>query len=252
MKPLCVGCAQPLTGASREHVLPEWLAKEVFIPDAQLKQYRRDEDAQKQDLLRAHGLNNFVVKNVCEDCNNGWMSELENRAKPFILDLMNEDQTIKGHALDGKLALSRWATKTAFMIASTQQNQTTLPWTPFTNMRSNRDSGPDGCFVFVGQVFALNQGFTFACLSDYRASDEKEIVQLRVGFSIKRIHLVVVIPIVEGQRVVRIDQRMHRPLWPPGVTIQNQSVTAPPGFASLGEAQYFLTNLVQAGLLEGR
>jgi hypothetical protein len=246
----CVGCDEPLIAASREHILPDWLAKEVFIPNAQLKQYRRDEDSQKEDLLRAHGLNNFVVKNVCENCNNGWMSLLENNAKPFILELMNEGETLKDFAHDGKLALSRWAVKTAFMIASAQQNQISLPWHLFTNMRSKENNGPDACYVFVGQVFAMNQGFTYACLSDHRPSDEKEIVQLRVGFSIKRIHLVTVIPVVEAERVMLIDPRMHRPLWPPDIKLQHRLCYPPSKIATLREAQFFVTNLIQAGLIE--
>ena len=250
-KARCVGCDRPLIAASREHVLPDWLAKEVFIPNAQLKQYRRDEDVQKQELLRAHGLNNFVVKNVCKKCNNGWMSLLENSAKPFILELMNESTTLKDFvAHDGKMALSRWAVKTAFMIASVQPNQIPLPWHLFTNMRAKENRGPDGCYVFLGQVFAMNQGFTYSCLIDHKPSDEKEIVQLRVGFSIKRIHLVIVIPIVDAERAILLDPRMHKSLWPPDVIVRHRFSQPPPQFARLAEVHFFVTNLIQAGLIE--
>jgi hypothetical protein len=248
-KQRCVGCDEPLIGASREHVLPEWLAKEVFIPNATLKQYRRGEDEQKQELLRAHGLNNFAVKNVCEGCNNGWMSRLESRAKPFLLELMSEHETLRGFAPDGNLALARWAAKTAFMIASVQPDPVSLPWHLFTNMRLREEDGPEGCYVFVNQVFAMNQGFTYACLRDHRPNDEKATVQLRVGFSMKRIHLVAVIPVVEGERIIAIDPRIHRALWPPDVRIKQRLIQPPAQFASLALAQFFLTNLVEAGLV---
>jgi hypothetical protein len=246
----CVGCDEPLIKPSREHILPEWLAKEVFIPNVELKLFRRNDDNQEDELLREHGLNNFVVKNVCETCNNGWMSRLETRAKPFILELMNESKTLRGFASDGNLAVSRWAAKTAFMIASAQPAQVDLLWTLFMNMRVKESAGPEGCYVFVGQVFSLNQGFTYACLRDQKAVDENAIVQLRVGFSLKRLHLIVVIPLVDGERVFTIDQRMHRPLWPPNVAMIHRPANPPIQFETLAQAQFFLTNLIEAGLFK--
>src|ERR1017187_7385097 len=40
----CVGCGKPFTEVerSREHILPEWLAREVEQPDLSLKQYRHE------------------------------------------------------------------------------------------------------------------------------------------------------------------------------------------------------------------
>ena len=87
----CVGCGKPFTevARSREHILPEWLAIEVEQPDLSLNQYRHNEDKVEDELLRSHDLGSFVIKNVCGDCNNGWMSRLEGRAKPMLLELMN-------------------------------------------------------------------------------------------------------------------------------------------------------------------
>jgi hypothetical protein len=248
-KPNCVGCGEPVIAASREHVLPQWLAKEVFIPKATLSHYRRDEDESKDELLRRHGLNNFAVKNVCKACNNGWMSSLEDRAKPFILELMNEQTKIlSGLPPEGMLAVSRWAAKTAFMIASVQKDHLGLPWQLFQNMRSDEDQGPDGCFVFAGQVLAMSKGFTYACIRDHRPQDERAVVNLRVGIAIKRVHLVVVIPMVEGERVIK-SAGIHTALWPIGLKTMPRLVQPPARFSSLARAQYFLTNLVEAGLV---
>jgi hypothetical protein len=247
----CVGCGAATFPASREHVLPQWLAKEVFIPKATLNHYLRDEDENKDELLRKHGLNNFAVKNVCKACNNGWMGLLEDRAKPFILELMNEKTKIlNGLPPEGMLAVSRWAAKTAFMIASVQKEHCELPWQLFQSMKSDEDRGPDGCFVFAGQVLAMSKGFTYACIRDHRPHDEKAVVNLRIGFSIKRIHLVVVIPLVEGERVLKTDARIHTALWPIGLRTMPQFAHPPARFTSLARAQYFLTNLIEAGLVQ--
>lgn len=240
-----------IVAASREHVLPQWLAKEVFIPKATLNHYLRDENENKDQLLRKHGLNNFAVKNVCATCNNGWMSLLEDRAKPFILELMNEEANIHaGLRAEGMLAVSRWAAKTAFMIASVQKDHLELPWQLFQNMKLDENQGPDGCFVFVGQFLAMSKGFTYACLRDHRPHDVKAVVHLRVGFSIKRIHLVVVIPLVEGERILKTDPRFHTPLWPIGLRTVPRSTQTPARFTSFARAQYFLTNLIEAGLVQ--
>lgn len=134
------------------------------------------------------------------------------------------------------------------MIASVQKDHFELPWQLFQNMRSDEGRGPDGCFVFLGQVLAMSTGFTYACIRDHRPHDEKAVINLRIGFSIKRIHLVFVIPLVEGERVLRTDPRIHTPLWPIDLKTVPRMVQAPLGFTSLARAQYFLTNLIEAGL----
>jgi hypothetical protein len=245
----CVGCGEPVTGASREHVLPQWLAKEIAIPEATLNHYLRNEDENKDELLRKHGLNNFAVRNVCRVCNNTWMNRLEDQAKPFILELMNDAERFRGFSPDAALALSRWSAKTAFMIASVQQGRVELPWHIFQNMRKSENHGPDGCFAFAGQILAMVEGFTYACLRDYLPPSEKNVVQLRVGFSIKRVHFVVVIPLVEGERIIRTDPRMHTALWPIDLKTVLRQVQAPATFASRARLQDFLTNLIEAGFV---
>jgi hypothetical protein len=252
MRSSCVGCNEPVIGPTREHVLAQWLETEIFIPNATLNQYLRDEDQNENQLLRKHLLNNFVIKNVCHTCNNGWMSEMENRAKPSILALMNGTGTLWDLPPDATLALARWAAKTAFMIASIQKDHIELPWSIFQKMRSSERNGPDGCFVFVGQVFAISKGFTYACMRDHSPEDESEIVQVRIGFSIKRIHLVVVIPLVPGDRIIKADPRMHTSIWPVGTKTLIRQAHAPARFASLAEAQYFLTNLIEAAIITKR
>jgi hypothetical protein len=217
-----------------------------------MRHYRRDEDEGEDELLRQHGLNNFAVKNVCESCNNGWMSRLEGRAKPFILDLMDAGTKPGGLTADGRLVISRWAAKTAFMIASVQKDHFELPWRLFQSMGSKENQGPDGCFVFVAQLLSMTKGFTYACIRDHRAEDEDAVVQLRIGFSAKRAQFVVVIPMVEGERIIKFDPRMHTAIWPDNIRAIPRTVPPPPGFRSLARAQYFMTNLIEAGLVQRR
>lgn len=246
----CVGCDVELTGglATREHALAQWLAAEIELPGVNLKLYLHDEDRTEDELLRSHGLNNFAIKNVCAECNGGWMSRLENRAKPFLLELINERAALRDLPPDARLVVSRWAVKTAFMILSIQRTKYELPWHRFKNLGAREESGPEGCFVLAAQLAVLPNGFSYTCHPNI-LSEAETPVQFRVGFAVNRLHFVVIIPALEAQRVLRFDPNIHVPIWPStsvGFAIPHDSY--PAGFDSVGRMQDFLTGLVEAGI----
>jgi hypothetical protein len=125
----CVACTVPLTNdnISREHILPEWLATEVYQRELSVKQYRHNEDTREDELLRSHDLGSFAIKNVCRTCNNGWMSNLEGSAKPILLGLMDMKTSLFELAPNERSVSSAWAIKTAFMIAGAQKNLRSYP-----------------------------------------------------------------------------------------------------------------------------
>jgi hypothetical protein len=153
----CVGCCEKLTTdlRSREHILPQWLAQEVKRPDLDLKHYRHHEDENTDELLRSHDLGSFVVKNVCIKCNNGWMSRLEGRAKPLLLDLMNMRASLLQLSTEDRTTVSAWAIKTAFMIASAQKSTGTLPWYLFRRLAEEPENVPAECLVLAAQLLFL-------------------------------------------------------------------------------------------------
>jgi hypothetical protein len=56
----------------------------------------------------------LVVRRVCEECNNGWMSKLQDRGKPIIERLWND---VKNRLdLEDRQALSLWATMTSMVL----------------------------------------------------------------------------------------------------------------------------------------
>lgn len=249
----CVGCRAELTGgvATREHALARWLAAEIELAGARLKHYLHDEEKTEDELLRSHGLNNFAVKNVCADCNGGWMSRLENHARPFILGLINQQTALRDLLPDARLVVSRWAVKTAFMILSIQQTKHELPWRKFENLGTDEERGPDGCFVLAAQLAMLPDGFSYTCHPNI-LSETQPPVQFRVGFAVNRLHLVVIIPVLEGQRVLRFDPNIHVPLWPSAlVRLASPQSGYPAGFDSVARMQDFLTGLVEAGIASG-
>lgn len=98
----CIFCGK--AKVSREHIIPVWaaevLAKTKPPPSRPDKvvvgAHRRwSEGAEvdvSQEWFARHGVN-FIVKCVCKECNEGWMSDIESAAKP-IVTAMIEDQRV--------------------------------------------------------------------------------------------------------------------------------------------------------------
>jgi len=63
------------------------------------------------------------VRFVCRGCNNGWMSELESRAKPVIELLLDDAPHVL--AADHQRTLAVWAVKSAMVFEALRLNQ---PW----------------------------------------------------------------------------------------------------------------------------
>ena len=245
----CLGCGVQLTGevVTLEHALPKWLAKEIEQPGVSLKQFLHDEGKPEDTLLRRYQLNTFGTKKVCRVCNNGWMSRLESEARPHILNLMHQKTSILTLTDDARRILSRWAVKTAFMISVVQMIQFELPWSVFQNLGERESEGPDKCFVLASQQPNMPKGFLYTCPSD--GFVEGKPVQLRIGFSIHHLHFVVVIPIVQGLRMVRVAAALHVPLWPLDLHVLAAYKAAPENIGSPNQFLDFLTNLVEVGMV---
>lgn len=243
----CGGCGQLLTKSvmSREHILPRWLSDKIKRPELLLKQYLHDEDRAGNELLRSHDLDNFVIKNVCCNCNNGWMSRLETRSMPILLQLMNQARSLSDLTDDERRTVAAWAIKTAFMIASTQKNRFELPWKFFRQLSEEPERIPERCIVFGTQLGFLPDGFLWACPTD-ELQPGQPVVQARVGFSVNRFHLVVVIPFQDGRRVVRCSG-LHLPLWPEEAERIVRPYLLPP-ISEASELINVLTNMVEAGI----
>jgi hypothetical protein len=54
------------------------------------------------------------VKCVCEQCNNGWMSRMENRARPHLEPLLTGQPRVLD--ADAQTTISTWAVKTAMVL----------------------------------------------------------------------------------------------------------------------------------------
>lgn len=132
--PQCVFCGA--TGKlSGEHVFPDWSQPFLESEAGPGTHVRRVIRAEGKTKTVHRGLPaTATVNSVCAPCNHGWMSRLEEAAKPYLVSML------KGHHRTyhrgGQKLLATWALKTALVAGSKFK-----PATPEVFYRDLRDSG---------------------------------------------------------------------------------------------------------------
>jgi hypothetical protein len=124
----CLFCGRPWGQGRRsdEHVLPRWMRKhETDLLKSSQTGYSAgfDLDDQARELVelptllttKKSSLLTLKTREVCVDCNNGWMSRLEQAARPLIHQLAEAAQTGQPLVLTVEEAkvLALWCQKTA-------------------------------------------------------------------------------------------------------------------------------------------
>src|SRR5256885_10757883 len=113
--PTCIFCRRNDSEPSKEDVLAKWIAREW--PRGKKSRFRyqtgRFGTSSPDAVWENVGNLGVVTKGPCKRCNNGWMSVLEEKAKPILKPLMRgEASTI---TTDQKLWIARWTIKTVIM-----------------------------------------------------------------------------------------------------------------------------------------
>ncbi len=102
----------PTAGPTREDVIPLWmveaLPKGVVTTSVAAGRDEPPHRVHQSDKIEV------VARRVCRACNNGWMSELEVAAKPYLQSML------RGHGRTyyegGQAAMAAWAVKTVLMF----------------------------------------------------------------------------------------------------------------------------------------
>lgn len=114
----CIFCghAGKLTN---EHVFPQWLLE--VIPGEGRVQHEWIAPAGSNSKSRKWTADVFslTAKVVCERCNNGWMNDLEESARPFLESMIRgHGRTLYDH---GRQQVAYWGLKTAMMVDCAQE-----------------------------------------------------------------------------------------------------------------------------------
>jgi hypothetical protein len=112
----CIFCQQ--RGVSREHAWPKWLLSSIgnCNPSSMTEALL----GPKNPSVTWTGPE-VTVNCVCRTCNNGWMSDLEGRARPIVGSLLNDVSFSLDSSQQSDLTL--WSVKTAMVFEATDRTR---------------------------------------------------------------------------------------------------------------------------------
>jgi hypothetical protein len=151
---LCLMCGNPLIARAREHVFPQWLLEHLGIRDERVRGIHWKHNGtgfeEKPVSLREMDYASMTEGRVCATCNQGWMSQLEDNARPLLIKMIDGSCKI-GSLKDSETALlGRWAAKTSYMLNSSANFNLRVPETHRQILR-NGDLIPSNVAVVATQ-----------------------------------------------------------------------------------------------------
>jgi hypothetical protein len=180
----CVFCSHP--AGSKEHALPTWLAETMGV-ESELSQpglISGDKGVEPQGNPRATG--KLITKGVCQNCNNGWMADLEGSVRPILGPLVTPDRSAFHQETLEPLAqnlplLTRWLMKTAVTLSMVAPRGDLGSLPDGAAEWAYHDAVPASCMLYAGWIedahFSkmLGRGFRILNGGDFQSNQIHEI-----------------------------------------------------------------------------
>jgi len=151
----CIFCAQP--AGSKEHALPDWLAKTMGVESepSQPGLISAAKGVEPQGNPRATG--KLITKGVCQNCNNGWMADLEGAVRPILAPLVAPDLSSFDREGLEPLAqnlplLARWLMKTAVTLSMVAPRGDLGSLPDGAAEWAYHDAVPESCMLYTGWI----------------------------------------------------------------------------------------------------
>src|SRR5437764_2735784 len=146
----CLSCGETTAPESGEHVFSKWLLEHIQAVRVPITHFRYQLDTgTSQPHMNQIRLNSFKLRMICQPCNNGWMSRLENDAEPIVVGLMAHTLTIEALDAEQSRVLARWAGKTAIIESYAVGAEKPINSKMLGAMRQYEE-GPPGRFGVLG------------------------------------------------------------------------------------------------------
>lgn len=122
--PFCWFCPATSGRKSKEHVFPQWLSAH-FGARAEVVTPHRFSGMTGELLSErpSKPLSGFKCGDVCAECNNGWMSQVEDRVRPIL----TADRRLGRLTQDEAASLAHWFAKTAAVLNVSQPYRLLFP-----------------------------------------------------------------------------------------------------------------------------
>ncbi|WP_157744340.1 hypothetical protein [Micromonospora viridifaciens] len=204
----CPFCQAPNTPMTEEDIFPRWLLREL--------QKRGYKDGRSGGVKPITG----PKTPVCADCNNGWMSVVENDAKDLILSLVDHARPITPSE---QQTLALWATLKALVIDSAT---TRLAPRGFGHDLKIKREPHSGTYVWIAAYADHNEPLKVMPWIIY-VKESDDVLAICLTFTIVRVALQVLIPYLEGDLSPLEDfMGSVEQIWP----ARNQNITWPPPY----------------------
>lgn len=131
----CIFCQSPLSGRyehgklrgqkrkTNEHIFPQWLQQYLSLEKQPLKIQILESDKSRELVY-----DSFLTP-ICRECNQGWLSDLESKAKPVLQPLIDGTQQ-DNISLENRRILSLWLLKTAIVLNAASLRRQEEPLVP--------------------------------------------------------------------------------------------------------------------------
>lgn len=151
----CIFCAKGKSFKSREHVFPRWLLENLNYKNNPQPFFSTEFNTITDNFVDStsnefakFNFDNFLSPYICDDCNKGWMSNLECKIKPLILPLINGEKKLEDLSKVEKRMIARWSVKTTCVIESVNFSKSSyISFDP--KIIKDRQTLPPGWAVFA-------------------------------------------------------------------------------------------------------
>jgi hypothetical protein len=164
----------------------------------------------------------LTTRLVCSGCNTGWMSELESRAIPVLMPMI-ERSTVRAQSPSDTLVMATWATKTAMTLATALPAfQALRPPQEDCEIVRTQDRPPSLYGVYAAALQGPGPALSYAAASSYVTTyDDGHLCDLhtytiQVGGLVLQVNRTLPpVPLFKGLEQVAVPTDREIPLFPP-------------------------------------
>ena len=146
----CAFCGEPFSKKrprSKEHAWAQWLAQ--YLPNP-VEKFRHIVSSPTGEVKATWTDKDLAVisKQICNPCNTGWMNDLENAARPYLVTLMKG----RGRTLyrEAQTVLGAWAVKTALALQLAIPDAVRIPAEHYRAIYELKTKPPPKILIWLG------------------------------------------------------------------------------------------------------
>lgn len=149
----CIFCGSTTIKITKEHVYGQWL-RDLYAGETHAA----------HRLIREDGTGatfpgnpfDLQVRVPCEECNNGWMNDMEVAVRPFLEPMIRSEQVTELPS-ESQRSLAAWAVKTALMLQDFKAGRQLVPDSEYHRFYAQKEP-PPGYLVLVARQVVRQDG----------------------------------------------------------------------------------------------